>query len=240
MKDVLETERILHVDDRCVVVNKKVGEAMDSAGEGMVDLAASLAKAVAPGKKADGSPFPPTAVHRLDVPVTGCALFARDTEALAFLNKAFADGTARKTYWAVVEKPQDGRQLPEGQVELVHWLSFDPKANKSRAFDSDGPERKRSVLRYRVVGSGDRYLFLEVELITGRHHQIRAQLAAEGLVIKGDLKYGSRRSEKGGGIRLHARSLAFPDISRPGAYVQATAPLPEGNALWSAFEAAAR
>ncbi len=243
MNEGFDRSRILHEDENCIVVDKRIGEAMEGAKSGVEDLGAILARALGTRKNAAGKDFPPTAVHRLDVPVSGCALFARNPAALAFLNTVFAEGRARKTYWAVVEPPREGETgeiAAEGKtVELVHWLSVDAQTNKSHVHDEEAPDRKRAVLRYRVVGRGDRYLFLEIELITGRHHQIRAQLAAVGLRIKGDLKYGARRSEKGGGIRLHARSLAFPDFSRPEAFIQTVAEPPLGDALWAAFGAAA-
>lgn len=241
MKERFDKGRILHQDDACLVVNKACGEAMEGAGKDAVDLPVLLAEAVGSGLTSEGKVFLPTAVHRIDVPVTGCALFARTPAALAFLNSCFADGRARKTYWAVVEPPRDGA-APVEAAELVHWIAVDGKHNKSYAHDQELRDRKRAVLRYRIVGRGERYLFLEVELITGRHHQIRAQLAAAGMVIKGDLKYGARRSEQGGGIRLHARSLAFPDpqaVDSPTPpYIQTLAPLPVEDALWAAFQAA--
>ncbi len=243
MNDQFDKSRMLHEDENCVVVDKRIGEAMEGAKGGVVDLGALLARALGVSKNAAGKDFPPTAVHRLDVPVSGCALFARNPQALAYLNTLFAEGRARKTYWAIVEAPQEGQAagIPEEgkTVELVHWLSVDPQTNKSHVHDEEATDRKKAVLRYRVVGRGDRYLFVEVELITGRHHQIRAQLAAAGLRIKGDLKYGARRSEKGGGIRLHARSLAFSDFARPSSFIQVVAEPPLDDALWAAFKAAA-
>ncbi len=217
MIDALEPSKILYQDAQCVVVNKGYGEAMEGVGEGLVNLPELLA----------------------NVPVSGCALFGRTPIALADLNSCFADGRARKTYWAVCELPRDGSE-PVQAAELVHFIQVDGKHNKSYAHTEDGRERKRAILRYRVIGRGDRYLFLEIELITGRHHQIRAQLAAAGLFIKGDLKYGARRSETGGGIRLHARSLAFPDPTKPETYIQVTAAPPVRDPLWQAFEDAAK
>ncbi|GAB1483788.1 RNA pseudouridine synthase [Treponema sp.] len=242
MNKLIDRARILHKDEHCVVVNKAIGEAMEGVSAGMVDLAALLGQSLGLSKTADGKDFAPTAVHRIDVPVTGCSLFARTPEALAFLNTVFAEGKARKTYWAVVEMPSDKEKIPVlGRIiELKQWISVDGRTNKSYVSEEAGKEKKEAILRYQLIGQGDRYLFLEVELITGRHHQIRAQLAAVGLIIKGDLKYGAKRSEKGGGIRLHARSLAFPDLSRKGAFIQCSAPLPAGDALWQAFEAAAK
>ena len=172
-----------------------------------------------------------------------------------------ADPAIEKLYWAIAEKPKGEKPFPiEG--ELVHWLYENKKANKSYAhpfFDAPASahchgtegktdemqalqrrygEPKKAVLRCRIIGEGERYLFLEINLVTGRHHQIRAQLAAVGLHIKGDLKYGARRSEKGGGIRLHAYSLAFPDPENPSETIQVKANPRSEDALWLAFKEA--
>jgi len=175
-------------------------------------------------------------VHRLDMPVSGCLLLAKTSPAAAFLGAAFAERRVEKRYWAIIEKPVNNG-LPESG-ELVHWLHFDAAKNKSFAYNEAGRGRKQAVMRYRILGAGINYLFMEIDLVTGRHHQIRAQLAAEGLHIKGDLKYGTRRSEKSGGIRLHAYSLVFPDplcngITDKKIHVKALPP--EMDTLWTAF-----
>ncbi|MDR3146579.1 MAG: RNA pseudouridine synthase [Treponema sp.] len=234
-------ERILYAGELCLAVNKIPGEAMEGAAPGMGDLPKLLAEKFP--SAAGERPFPPQAVHRLDVPVSGCALFARTPPALSFLHAAFAEERAGKLYWAIVEQPRDGiaalrSRLREGE-DLVHWLAFDRRQNKSRAFTEPGPDRKQGILRCRLRGAGLRYLFLEIQLVTGRHHQIRAQLAALGVPVKGDLKYGARRSEKAGGIRLHARSLSFPDPAGTGEALQITAAPPLRDKLWEAFEGAA-
>ena len=255
---VLDTARILHIDALCVVVNKLCGEAVEGAGKGMGDLplmterCLSLNQNILPVQDYSDSAgllSPPVAVHRLDVPVTGCALFARTQAALVSLNAAFADssdahsGAVEKRYWAIIEKPHS--EIPPAAT-LVHFVRHDPKKNKSIAFDigdahgspahgkNAQAEPKKAVLAYRVVGSGTNYLFLEIDLITGRHHQIRCQFERMGLYIKGDLKYGARRSEPAGGIRLHARSLAFPHPQGKGRFsVCADPPLMDN--LWQAF-----
>jgi len=237
--------RILHCDAHCAVVNKEAGEASEGAGKGMGCLQRLLADELrAPGyppPPARGALASPAAAHRIDVPVTGCALFARDAGALRFLGAAFQSGDVEKRYWAIVEMP-DGGAEPESaalkSAELVHWIQFDPKRNKSIAHDEPGAGRKKAILRCNPVGKGRDYMFLEIELVTGRHHQIRAQLARIGLRIKGDLKYGARRSEKGGGIRLHARSLSFPDPGG-GGRISAIADPPAQDSLWLAFRSAA-
>ncbi len=235
MNQHIENERILYLDDNCVVINKAAGEAAEGAGPGMISLPDVLAGQFGPGKTTGGKPFMPTAVHRLDVPVTGCVLFARTPGALAFLNQQFAQGKAVKLYWAIVETPRTGWPLLE-KGDLIHWLEVDPRRNKSFCFTEENPRRQKAVLNYRITGQGEHYTFLEIELVTGRHHQIRAQLEAMGLHIKGDLKYGARRSEREGGIRLHARSLAFPDPKKNGGIIQVTAPVLKQDRLWNSFE----
>ena len=212
-------ERTVFQNEACLVINKRSGESSE-----FPDV-----------ETADGRL--PVPVHRLDMPVTGCLLLAKTPEAAAFLNAAFAAGQVEKRYWAIAEKPElrpGGRLLP-ASGELVHWLRFDPARNKSFAHDEDGKGRKKAVLRYTIAGEGTNYLFMEIDLVTGRHHQIRAQLAAAGFRIKGDLKYGARRSEKSGGIRLHACSLAFPNPLHPGERLKAKTLPPVMDNLWAAF-----
>ena len=221
--------RILYRSGACIVVNKLKGEAVEGAGAGMTNLPHELA--ALSGAKEEF----PAAVHRLDVPVTGCALFALTKPALSFLNAAFAGKggvSVEKFYWAIIEKPEHA--LPESG-KLVHWIETDSGKNKSFAHNKDAPGRKKASLRYRITGEGRNYLFVTVELLSGRHHQIRSQFAALGIHIKGDLKYGAKRSEKDGGIRLHARSLAFPNPLNKGEKITVTADPPEMDNLWEAF-----
>jgi len=207
--------RLVFQNEACMVINKQAGESSEF-----------------PDGKEPGGNFP-VPVHRLDMPVSGCLLLAKTHEAVVFLNAAFAERRAEKRYWAIIEKPAN--DALEAGGELTHWLRFDPAKNKSFAYNEDGRGRKKAVLRYKVSGAGTHYLFLEIDLVTGRHHQIRAQLAALGLRIKGDLKYGARRSETSGGIRLHAYSLAFPNPLRPAERLEAKTPPPVMDSLWTAF-----
>lgn len=234
--------RVLYEDAGLAVLNKLSGEAVEGAGPGLVDLQSELKDYLASRRGSQGGELFAEACHRLDVPVSGCVAYALTPGRLAQLSDAFATGKVLKTYWAIVELPMPGSPgsvlLSGDSIELVHWLSFAAGTNKSHAWREGGRGRKRAALRLRCLGSGDRYSFLEIELLTGRHHQIRAQLAAEGLHIKGDLKYGARRSERGGGIRLLARRLELPDGSG-GDPVVAVAPVPAGDALWAAFGAMA-
>ncbi|MDR1837681.1 MAG: RNA pseudouridine synthase [Treponema sp.] len=222
--------RILYQCEECVVINKIKGEAVEGARGGMENLPLKLRVLL------DGNVRIVEPVHRLDVPVTGCVLFALTRQSLSFLNAAFAAESkpppVKKLYWAIVEKPSFF--LPESG-ELVHRLETNAGKNKSLAYNEDKPGGKKASLLYRITGEGKNYLFVEVELLSGRHHQIRAQFAAIGLHIKGDLKYGARRSEKGGGIRLHARSLEFPDPLNKGERICVTADPPEMDNLWYDF-----
>jgi 23S rRNA pseudouridine1911/1915/1917 synthase len=222
--------RILFQNSACVVVNKLKGEAVEGAVTGMIDLPRELSALLSVNGEF------PQAVHRLDVPVTGCALFAITNPALSFLGAAFAGEkdvpSVEKHYWAVVEKPRIS--VPESG-ELIHWIETDTGRNKSFAYNKEGPGRKKAVCRYRITGEGRNYLFVTVELLSGRHHQIRAQLTAIGLRIKGDLKYGAKRSEKDGGIRLHAHCLIFPDPLNKTEKITVTAAPPQMDNLWQAF-----
>jgi len=242
------TPRILYCDPHCVVVNKIAGEAVEGAGKGMTDLPRLLADELArphwPPPAEDALALP-AAAHRLDVPVSGCAVFARTKDALGKLNEVFAKNAAERMYWAIVEVPENNKAVQwlkntaSQNAELVHWLEFNPRKNKSAAHNEPGPGRKKAILRCRQIGRGRDYLFLAVELVTGRHHQIRAQFEKMGLHVKGDLKYGSRRSEKSGGIRLHARLLTFPSPADSSQTVAVQSAPPMQDNLWLAFEEAA-
>jgi len=216
--------KIIYQNEDCIVVNKQKGEATEGAKGDIVDLQKEL--------KIHLNKDFIEAVNRIDVPVTGCALFALNKTSLEYLNNVFAgknEQKAEKRYWSIIEKPKD--KLSEEGI-LTHWIETNSKINKSFAYEKEKPNCKKSSLRYHLTGEGDNYLFLEIELLTGRHHQIRAQLAAAGLHIKGDLKYGARRSEKTGGIRLHARSLSFPNPSKKDEMISVTADLHETDTLW--------
>ena len=168
-------------------------------------------------------------VHRIDRPVSGVVLFAKTSKALARMNEMIRGGQISKKYWAVVENRP---QAESG--ELVHYIQRDGKSNRSYCYNTPKGDAKRAVLRYTVLGCSDRYTLVEVELLTGRHHQIRAQLSKIGCPIKGDLKYGSPRSNPDGSICLHARRVTFVHpVSKE--VIDITAPLPPGN-LWNGFD----
>jgi 23S rRNA pseudouridine1911/1915/1917 synthase len=175
--------------------------------------------------------------HRLDRPTTGVVLFARTSKALTRLNAMFqSHELIRKTYWAIVEKAENGKVKGENDeaIRLENYLWRNEKQNKSFVVKAGTKDAKRAVLSYRAIAQSDRYTLLEINLETGRHHQIRCQLSAIGLPIKGDLKYGAKRSNPDGGISLHARKIEFvhPVSKLP---ISITAPVPE-DTLWKALE----
>ena len=166
--------------------------------------------------------------HRLDRPVSGLVLFAKTSKALTRLNEMFKDGEIQKTYWAIVkEKPE------EAEAELVHYIVRNEKQNKSFAYDMEKPNAKKAILHYKIIAQSDNYFLLEIDLKTGRHHQIRCQLAKIGCPIKGDLKYGFPRSNPDGGISLHSRKAKFiHPVSKQ--EIEIVAPVPDDR-LWKAF-----
>ncbi len=199
--------RILFEDNHLLIFNKRVGEIVQGDKTGDEPLCETLKAFVAqrdgkPGHVFMGVP------HRLDRPVSGICVFAKTSKCLERLNALFREGDVHKTYWALTCARPD-----PAEGELVHWLSRNEKQNKSFAFPDDGrrhpADAKLAKLRYRVLRDTDRYHLVEVELLTGRHHQIRCQLSAIGCPIKGDLKYGAPRSNPDGGISLHARHISF-------------------------------
>ena len=173
-------------------------------------------------------------VHRLDRPVGGLVVFARTSKALARMNQMFRDGKVKKTYWAIVPKNEASDKAAGHTIKLEQWLVRNEKQNKSYAYDHEVANSKRAVLDYTIIGTSDRYSLAEVHLHTGRHHQIRCQLAKAGLTIKGDLKYGAPRSNPDGSISLIARSIEFiHPVSKK--TIALTAPLPDDK-LWQAFK----
>ncbi|MGL4292033.1 MAG: RluA family pseudouridine synthase [Bacteroidales bacterium] len=167
--------------------------------------------------------------HRLDRPTSGLVLFAKTSKALTRLNEMFRKSEVNKTYWAIVKAKN---VADKGQ--LVHYLVRNEKQNKSYAYEEEKPNSKKAILNYRIIARSDRYMLLEIDLLTGRHHQIRCQLAKIGCPIKGDLKYGFDRSNPDGGISLHARRVTFVHpVSKEN--IDLTAPVPADN-LWKAFQ----
>lgn len=223
--------RVVYEDNHYVVVNKLPSEIVQGDKTGDRPLAELVREYIRLRYEKPGAAFLGVA-HRIDRPVSGLVIFARTSKGLARINALLQKREVQKTYWAVV------KDIPvPGQGQLVHFLARNEKQNKSYAVSESAPGAKRAVLNYRLLATGQRYSLLEVELLTGRHHQIRAQLSAIGCPIKGDLKYGSPRSNENGSIHLHARSVGFVHPVN-GERIDLVAPVPPGDPLWAWFEQA--
>jgi len=199
-----ENVDVLYEDNHVIGINKRVGDIVQGDKTGDVPLSEHLKAYLKKKYNKPGEAYLGV-VHRLDRPTTGVVLFAKTSKALSRLNAMFADkAQVQKTYWALVDA-----MPPATEGTLTHWLVRNEKQNKSVAHNKEVQQSKKAVLHYKLLKSFDHYHLLEIDLITGRHHQIRAQLAAIGLHIKGDLKYGAKRSNPDGGICLHAYKLTF-------------------------------
>ena len=219
---------VVYEDNHIIVVNKTASEIVQADKTGDTPLSETVKQYLKEKYQTPGNVFLGV-THRLDRPVSGLVIFAKTSKALTRLNEMFRAGEVKKTYWAVVKNAPK-----ESEGELVHFLVRNEKQNKSYAYDKEVPNSKKAVLDYRLIGRSENYYLLEVDLKTGRHHQIRCQLAKMGCPIKGDLKYGSPRSNPDGSICLHARRVRFVHpVSKE--LIELKAPLPEGN-LWKGFE----
>ena len=219
---------VVYEDNHIIVVNKTASEIVQADKTGDTPLSETVKQYLKEKYQKPGNVFIGV-THRLDRPVSGLVIFAKTSKALTRLNEMFRTSEVKKTYWAVVKNAPK-----ETEGELVHFLVRNEKQNKSYAYDKEVPKSKKAVLDYRLIGRSENYYLLEVDLKTGRHHQIRCQLAKMGCPIKGDLKYGSPRSNRDGSICLHARRVRFTHpVSKE--LIELEAPLPEGN-LWKGFE----
>lgn len=218
--------QVLYEDNHIIIVNKRAGDIIQGDKTGDKPLS-DIVKAYLKNKYNKPGNVYLGVVHRLDRPTSGVVLFSKTSKALPRLNKLFAEKKANKTYWALV------KQLPPNKTDtLIHWLKKNPKNNKSTAFPNKTEHGKKGILHYSILKQLDHYSLLEISLETGRHHQIRVQLASIGCPIKGDLKYGFNRSNPDGSISLHARNLKFthPVSNKE---INITAPLPD-LAIWKA------
>ena len=211
---------IIYEDNHIIVVNKKPGEIVQGDKTGDTPLSELLKQYLKEKYNKPGNVFCGV-VHRIDRPVGGLVIFAKTSKALERLNKMLREGRIHKTYWALVQgKPE------ETAATLRNYLKSDGRINKTFVTSDRDPEGKESVLKYQTIAEGDRYTLLEIELLTGRKHQIRAQLSNTGHPIKGDLKYGARRSNPDGGISLLARKISFiHPVSKQ--LISLEAPLPQ-------------
>ena len=239
---------VVYEDNHIIIVYKESGEIVQGDKTGDRPLSDIVKDYIKEKYQKPGAVFLGV-VHRLDRPVSGLVVFARTSKALTRLNNMFRNGEVHKTYWAIVGKTEEGRskreevrrKTEEGRGEmddsshtLEHWLVRNEKQNKSYAYDHEVPNSKKAILKYRIIGHSDRYTLLEVSLLTGRHHQIRCQLAAMGCPIKGDLKYGAKRSNPDGSISLLSHRVEFiHPVSKERIVVES--PLPN-DPLWQTFK----
>ncbi len=219
--------QVLYEDNHIIIVNKESGEIVQGDKTGDVPLSDIVKQYIKEAHAKPGAVFLGV-VHRLDRPVSGVVVFAKTSKALTRLNNMFRDGEIHKTYWALCSN------RPEKiEGELDNWLVRNEKQNKSYVYDKEKPNAKRARLHYQVIGATERYTLIEVHLMTGRHHQIRSQLAHIGCPIKGDLKYGAKRSNPDGSISLLARRVEFiHPVSKEKIIVEA--PLPNDN-IWKSI-----
>lgn len=218
---------IVYEDNHLIIVYKHSGEIVQGDKTGDVPLSENVKCYLKEKYQKPGNVFLGV-VHRLDRPVAGLVVFAKTSKALTRLNKMFRDGEVHKTYWAIIKNLP-----PQSEGTLTDWLVRNEKQNKSYAYDHEVPHSKKAILKYRLIGQSDHYCLLEVNLMTGRHHQIRCQLAHMGCPIKGDLKYGAQRSNPDGSICLLAHHVEFVHpVSKQ--LISLDSPLPEDK-LWQVW-----
>ncbi len=218
---------VIYEDNHIIIVSKRSGEIVQGDKTGDEPLSDTVKEWIKVKYNKPGNVFLGV-VHRLDRPVSGLVVFAKTSKALSRLNEMFRVGDVHKTYWAIV-----GKRPAQEEATLTHWIVRNEKQNKSYAYDKEVKNSKKAQLHYRVIGASERYTLVEVHLMTGRHHQIRCQLAKIGCPIKGDLKYGAPRSNPDGSISLLSRFVEFiHPVSKE--KITATAPLPS-DPLWKVF-----
>ena len=199
--------QVVYEDNHIIVVYKESGEIVQGDKTGDTPLSETVKAYIKEKYQKPGAVFLGV-VHRLDRPVSGLVVFARTSKALSRLNEMFRKGEVHKTYWALVQ-PSGNPVTSNTFVTATHWLTRNEKQNKSYAYDREVPGSKKAVLRDRTIGQTERYQLVEVELLTGRHHQIRCQLSTLGMPIRGDLKYGAKRSNPDGSISLLSHHVEF-------------------------------
>lgn len=219
---------VLYEDNHLVIVNKASGELVQGDKTGDKPMSEMVKEYLKEKYNKPGNVYCGV-THRLDRPTSGVVVFSKTSKALPRLNLMFKENEVGKVYWAIVQN-----RPPNDKGTLTNYLIKDQKKNKSSAYDTERPNTKKAIMNYELVAQSDNYFMLEINLETGRHHQIRVQLAKIGCPVKGDLKYGAKRSNRDGSISLHARGISFVHpVSQE--KIDITAPVPNDN-LWKAFE----
>lgn len=223
------TSQIVYEDNHLLIINKKAGQIVQGDKTGDVSLLDSIKNLIKKRENKPGNVFLGL-VHRIDRPTSGLVIYAKTSKALSRVTQMVKNREIKKTYWAVVAK----ETIPQSQ-RLQHYLQKNEKTNKATVFIKPTENAKESILNYQIIKILDNFQLLEIDLETGRHHQIRAQLSKIGVPVKGDLKYGSPRSNPNGGIHLHARKLEFihPVTKEK---IEIIAPVPKGDKIWEICE----
>ncbi len=232
MTDKMDPSRVLYEDNHLIIVNKLSSEIVQGDKTGDETLCETVQAFIKDRDDKPGNVFLGV-THRLDRPTSGAVIFAKTSKALSRMNALFRDHGVAKSYWAVL---YPGDLETEGR--LTDYLWRDQKKNRSFVCDKGKKDAKKAVLSYKIIARSERYLLAEIDLETGRHHQIRAQFSFRGCPVKGDLKYGAKRSNPGGGIHLHARRVRFVHPVS-GKEIDVTAPVPADDPLWQDLEAQA-
>ena len=218
---------VLYEDNHLIAVKKLIGEIVQSDKTGDVTLTDNVKSYIKKKYNKPGDVFLGI-IHRLDRPVGGVIIFARTSKSLSRMNALFGEKKIKKQYWAIVEE-----KPPLEGGELVNWLKKNQEKNKSRAYEMEVKESKKAILKYKLMGRSKNYFYLKIDPMTGRHHQIRVQLSFMGCRIKGDVKYGAKRTNKDGGIHLFARSISFiHPIKKEELTITANPPV---DPLWNEF-----
>ncbi|MBO6201431.1 MAG: RNA pseudouridine synthase [Chryseobacterium sp.] len=229
MTQYFSEDQIMYEDNHMMVINKKAGQLVQGDKTGDLSLLELIKDFIKKRDDKPGNVFLGL-VHRIDRPTSGLVIYAKTSKALSRLTVMVKDREVKKTYWALVAK----EMIPKSQ-RLVHYLQKNEKTNKATVFVKQTEGAKESILTYQIIKTLDNYQLLEIDLETGRHHQIRAQLSKIGVPIKGDLKYGAPRSNPDGGISLHARKLQFiHPVTKEN--IEIIAPVPKNDAVWKACE----
>lgn len=226
---VMDSERVLYEDNHLIIVNKLCSEIVQGDKTGDTTLAESVQAFIKKRDNKPGNVFLGI-THRLDRPTSGIVIFAKTSKALSRMNKLFREHGVKKSYWAVLQSSP-----AEGEARLVDYLWRDQKKNRSYVCDESKKDAKKAILSYKIICRSKNNTLADIDLETGRHHQIRAQFSSLGCSIKGDLKYGAKCSNPGGGIHLHARRVSFiHPVSAES--INVTAPVPRDDILWQDLE----
>ena len=229
MNQDFSASQIVYEDNHLLVINKKAGQLVQGDKTGDLSLLELIKDFIKKRDDKPGNVFLGL-VHRIDRPTSGFVIYAKTSKSLSRLTQMVKNREVKKTYWAIVAK----EMIPKTQ-RLVHYLQKNEKTNKATVFVKQTEGAKESILTYKIIKTLENYQLLEIDLETGRHHQIRAQLSKTGVPIKGDLKYGAPRSNPDGGISLHARKLQFiHPVTKEN--IEITAPVPQNDAVWKACE----